>query len=92
MPVLAVHRRVLEDGGEHSMVRHEAAEALGSIATPPCVALLEAFCGDRDPIVAHSCQVALDMLRHEQSGAFQYADMGDAADVGGGAPMAVAAS
>ncbi len=67
---------MLEDRGEHGMVRHEAAEALGSIATPPCVALLEAHCGDGDPIVAHSCEVALDMMRYERSGAFQYADMG----------------
>lgn len=75
-------RRVLEDSGEHAMVRHEAAEALGSIATPPCIALLEAFVDDPDPIVAHSCIVALDMLRHQQSGAFEYADMGEApADV-----------
>lgn len=58
------------------MVRHEAAEALGSIASPECVALLEAYAGDGDPIVAHSCVVALDMLRHEQSGDFQYAAMG----------------
>ncbi len=63
------------------MVRHEAAEALGSIATPPCLALLQAHSGDADPVVAHSCQVALDMLRHEQSGAFQYADMGAGATV-----------
>lgn len=28
---------------------------------------------DADSIVADSCIVALDMLEHEQSGAFQYA-------------------
>lgn len=27
---------------------------------------------DEDPIVADSCIVALDMLKHEQSGAFEY--------------------
>ncbi len=58
------------------MVRHEAAEALGSIASPECIELLEMHAADEDPIVAHSCEVALDVLGHEQSGAFQYADMG----------------
>lgn len=74
---LEVLRGVLENPREHAMVRHEAAEALGSIATPPCIALLEAFVNDTDPIVAHSCEVALDMLLHQQSGAFEYADMGE---------------
>lgn len=27
---------------------------------------------DEDPIVADSCIVALDMLKHEQSGEFEY--------------------
>ncbi len=31
---------------------------------------------DPEPIVAHSCEVALDMLEFERSGAFQYADEG----------------
>ena len=33
-------RVVLENGGENPMVRHEAAEALGSIASPECLELL----------------------------------------------------
>ena len=69
-------RRVLGDAGENPMVRHEAAEALGSIAAPECLALLQAFAADAEPIVADSCVVALDMLAHEQSGEFQYADAG----------------
>ena len=55
------------------MVRHEAAEALGAIADPGCVSLLKAHCMDSEPVVADSCMVALDMLAHEHSGAFQYA-------------------
>ena len=68
-------REVLEDGRENPMVRHEAAEALGSIAAPECIALLQHYARDREPIVADSCVVALDMLQHEQSGGFEYADV-----------------
>lgn len=56
------------------MVRHEAAEALGSVADTASIALLRQFAQDPEPIVAHSCVVALDMLQHEASGAFEYAD------------------
>ena len=69
-------RRVLENMGENPMVRHEAAEALGSIAMDDCVELLKQYAKDPDPIVADSCLVALDMLEHEQSGAFEYVDTG----------------
>ena len=58
------------------MVRHEAAEALGAIAEPQCLQLLRACCSDPEPIVAHSCQVALDMLDFEASGQMEYADVG----------------
>lgn len=64
---------VLEDSKENPMVRHEAAEALGSIAAPECLDLLKQYTLDIDPIVADSCIVALDMLEHEQSGEFEYA-------------------
>lgn len=60
---------VLKDGGEHAMVRHEAAEALGAIANSSTVELLNEYAKDPEPIVAHSCVVALDVLEHEQSGA-----------------------
>jgi deoxyhypusine monooxygenase len=32
------------------------------------------FASDAEPVVAESCIVALDMLEHEESGAFEYAD------------------
>lgn len=57
------------------MVRHEAAEALGSIAEPQCIELLKVACADPEPVVADSCVVALDMLQYELSGAFQYAEV-----------------
>ena len=69
-------RRVLEDKNENSMVRHEAAEALGAIADPQCLQLLHMRCSDPEPIVAHSCEVALDMLEFEASGQMEYADVG----------------
>ncbi|GBG87893.1 hypothetical protein CBR_g46193 [Chara braunii] len=66
----------LADKGQHPMVRHEAAEALGAIASKDCVQLLESFSSDPEPVVAHSCEVALDVLHFEsQEGAFQYADV-----------------
>ena len=57
------------------MVRHEAAEALGSIADDRCLELLRQYCKDASPIVAHSCEVALDMLDFESSQGFEYADL-----------------
>ena len=66
-------RTVLEDEKENVMVRHEAAEALGAIADKGCISLLQAYSKDVQPVVADSCKVALDMLAHEHSGAFQYA-------------------
>ena len=64
----------VQDTKEHAMVRHEAAEALGAVADAASVSLLKQYASDPDPIVAHSCVVALDMLEHEASGAFEYAD------------------
>lgn len=64
---------VLKDVHEHPMVRHEAAEALGSIADGQCVALLEEFVKDPEPIVSQSCEVALSMLEFEKAGkTFEY--------------------
>ena len=52
------------------MVRHEAAEAIGSIAAEDTRALLLRFRDDQDRIVAESCEVALDIMRSEISGEF----------------------
>lgn len=69
-------RECLGDEGEHSMVRHEAAEALGALGAEAAVPALEKGISDKDPIVAQSCVVALDVLAHERSGAFEYAAAG----------------
>ncbi|CAI5470688.1 unnamed protein product [Closterium sp. Yama58-4] len=67
--------RALEDMSCHAMVRHEAAVALGSVADPLTLQLLRKFQKDPDPIVAESCDVALDLMQFElQPDAFQYAD------------------
>jgi deoxyhypusine monooxygenase len=53
--------KVLEDPLEAGMVRHEAAEALGSIGTPECLPVLQSFVNDKDAVVRESALVALDM-------------------------------
>ncbi|XP_063747861.1 deoxyhypusine hydroxylase [Eleginops maclovinus] len=67
-------RAALEHSGESPMVRHEAAEALGSIGKDECLAVLQQFRSDGERVVKESCEVALDMLEYENSGQFQYAD------------------
>ncbi|KAI5444597.1 hypothetical protein KIW84_013020 [Lathyrus oleraceus] len=66
--VSAALSNILRDVNEHPMVRHEAAEALGSIADDQSVALLEEFTADPEALVSQSCQVALSMLEAERSG------------------------
>ena len=44
---------------------------------PALLCLLLQYMQDPEPIVSHSCEVALDMLEFERSGAFQYADEGN---------------
>ena len=66
-------RECLADAGEHGMVRHEAAEALGALGAEAAAPALEEGSADEDPVVAQSCVVALDVLAHERSGAFEYA-------------------
>ncbi|CAM9456392.1 unnamed protein product [Scytosiphon promiscuus] len=53
---------VLADLGEHQMVRHEAAEALGAIGGEKAVALLKTFMEDDVAAVKESCEVALDTM------------------------------
>lgn len=66
--------KILEDTTQHAMVRHEAAEALGAIATDETIPLLEKF--RHDPVVAikDSCEVALDFHSYYNSDQLQYAD------------------
>ncbi|KAJ3274381.1 hypothetical protein HDV01_002985 [Terramyces sp. JEL0728] len=65
-------KQVLENTSELSMVRHEAAEALGSIATQECFDCLQKYKEDRDRTVRESCIVGLDMYEYENSGQFNF--------------------
>jgi len=60
--------RCLEDASEHPMVRHEAAEALGSIAHESTKDYLTKYAKDPEPIIAESCEVALSIMQQEQEG------------------------
>ncbi|KAL1660140.1 MFBC-like protein [Schizophyllum commune] len=68
--------KVLTDPAESEMVRHEAAEALGGIATPEVLPHLKEWMKREDcpRVVRESCQVAIDMWEYENSNEFQYAD------------------
>jgi deoxyhypusine monooxygenase len=58
-------KAVLCNVEENSMVRHEAAEALGALGEEDaCRQALMQFGGDADPVVAESCMLALDMLQY----------------------------
>uniref|UniRef100_A0A0B6ZUL7 Deoxyhypusine hydroxylase n=1 Tax=Arion vulgaris TaxID=1028688 RepID=A0A0B6ZUL7_9EUPU len=62
----------LQDVNESSMVRHECAEALGSIATPEATSILQKYLIDTERVVRESCIVALDMSEYENSDQFQF--------------------
>lgn len=65
---------VLADQSEASMVRHEAAEALGSLGEEPGVEdMLRKFLNDPEQVVRESVIVALDMAEFERSGEMEYA-------------------
>ena len=63
----------LTDLTENYMVRHESAEALGSIAELECKEILSAYLQDSDRCVRESCEVALDISEYETSGELSYA-------------------
>ncbi|EME40834.1 hypothetical protein DOTSEDRAFT_74408 [Dothistroma septosporum NZE10] len=64
----------LSDTKEASMVRHEAAEALGSLGDEEGVDdTLKKFLNDPDQVVRDSIVVALDMAEFEKSGETEYA-------------------
>jgi deoxyhypusine monooxygenase len=64
----------LSDLKESSMVRHEAAEALGSLGDEDGVEeTLKKFLNDPDQVVRDSIIVALDMAEFEKNGETEYA-------------------
>ena len=54
--------KVLINNNEHRMVRHEAAEALGSIGGEEVQEILKKYEFDNETVVGQSCQVALDTI------------------------------
>ncbi|KAK6464694.1 phycocyanin alpha-subunit phycocyanobilin lyase [Scheffersomyces coipomensis] len=65
--------KVLKDESEAGMVRHEAAEALGSIATDEVLPVLQQYSTDKEQVVRESAIVALDMYEYENSNEMEYA-------------------
>lgn len=64
----------LGDLNEATMVRHEAAEALGSLGDEPGVEdTLKKFLSDKERVVRESVIVALDMAEYEKSMETEYA-------------------
>ncbi|GMF67316.1 Deoxyhypusine hydroxylase [Aspergillus flavus] len=78
----------LSDQKEMGMVRHEAAEALGSLGDVEGVEdTLKKFLNDPEQVVRDSIIVALDMAEYEKNGEMEYALVPDSA-----APAAVSAA
>ncbi|EWC45365.1 deoxyhypusine hydroxylase [Drechslerella stenobrocha 248] len=73
--------KVLADTNEDGMVRHEAAEALGSIGLPEIDEELKKYVTDSERLVRDSAVVALDMSAFEKSGDFEYALVPTAGEV-----------
>ncbi|KAL9125080.1 MAG: hypothetical protein Q9217_005663 [Psora testacea] len=69
---------VLSNKQEQSMVRHEAAEALGSLGEEESVQdVLRGFLDDDERVVRESVVVALDMAEFERSGESDYTILPD---------------
>lgn len=67
--------KVLSNAKEEGMVRHEAAEALGSIATDEVLPILNKFAKDEERVVRESALVALDMYEFENSNQVDYTEV-----------------
>lgn len=71
----------LSNQKEESMVRHEAAEALGSLGDEEGVEdVLKSFLDDQEQVVRDSVVVALDMAAFEKNGEKEYAVLTDSPD------------
>ena len=69
---------ILSNTKEESMVRHEAAEALGSLGEEDGIEdILRQFLEDPEQVVRDSVVVALDMAEYEKNGEMEYATIID---------------
>ena len=83
--------RVLRDSSVNEMVRHEAAEALGSVASEEALCVLrDVHEGETCYVVRASIQVALDMIRYETSDEFFFLE--DPEDVSHESPATTTAA
>lgn len=71
---VATLKRVLRDESEHSMVRHEAAEALGAIASDECLKELKQASEGECQVVRETAVLALHRLQHAQAARAAAAD------------------
>lgn len=60
---IATLSEILQDASDDPIVRHESGEALGAIADPSTLELLEKHCNDERPEVAETCQIASRRVR-----------------------------
>ena len=65
---------VLNDSSDDTIVRHEAGEALGAIADPASLAVLDERASDVLPEVAETCQIAAQRVRWSMARAAGAAD------------------
>lgn len=73
---------ILGNTREEGMVRHEAAEALGSLGGEEGVEdLLKRFLHDPEQLVRDSVIVALDMAEFEKNGEKEYATLDDMQEI-----------
>nr|CAD2198447.1 unnamed protein product [Meloidogyne enterolobii] len=63
--VISELKERLSSLNESGMVRHECAEALGSIGTEECRQILVEFLKDKERVVRESCEVALNIAAGE---------------------------
>ncbi|KAI9756052.1 MAG: deoxyhypusine hydroxylase [Chaenotheca gracillima] len=76
--------QTLSDKKEMDMVRHEAAEALGSLGDEEGVEeMLKQFLDDEERVVRESIVVALDMAEFERNGEVEYALIPERETLGG---------
>ena len=60
---IVVLKNLLSDTNEHPVVRHEAGEALGAIATDECFEIVSQFVYDPAPEVQETCELAVGRIK-----------------------------
>lgn len=63
VPAISTLVAVLSDAEDDPIVRHESGEALGAVAEPSTLEILEKFSTDVRPEVAETCQIAASRVR-----------------------------